>query len=64
MSQTVHLFETQTLAVLQSEREEALKKLKMGGRPARERIHLEDKVRRLTARVIEIETHLGLGRRQ
>ena len=62
MTPELPLFETQTLKALQTEREEALKKLKMGGRPARERIHLEDKVRRLTAQVIEIETHLGFGR--
>lgn len=56
------LFETTTLHSIQAEREAILKKLQKGGRDARARMHLEDKVRRLTAQQIEIETKLGMGR--
>jgi hypothetical protein len=56
------LFETQTLEAIKAEREAILKQLKRGGRDARSRIHLEDKVRKLTAQQIEIETALGMGR--
>ncbi len=56
------LFETNTLQAIQAEREAISKKLQKGGRDARARIHLEDKMRKLTAQQIEIETKLGLGR--
>jgi hypothetical protein len=57
------LFETHTLKAIQAEREAILKQLRRGGRDARARMHLEDKVRKLTAQQIEIETKLGIGRR-
>lgn len=59
---TLPLFETDTLKAIREEREAVSKKLRRGGRDARARIHLEDKMRKLTAQQIEIETKLGMGR--
>ncbi len=61
MPATLPLFETQTLKAIQEEREALLKRLKRGGVDAHTRVKREERLKLLTARQIEIETHCGLG---
>jgi len=56
------LFETDTLKSIQGEREALLKMLQRGGVDAHTRIKREEKLKRLTAQQIEIETQLHIGR--
>lgn len=56
------LFETDTLKSIQAEREDLLKRLQRGGVDAHTRIKREERLKILTARQIEIETALRLGR--
>lgn len=62
MPATLPLFETQTLKAIQAEREDLLKRLQRGGVDAHTRIKREERLKRLTAQQIEIETQCGLGR--
>lgn len=57
------LFETETLKVIREEREALLKRLQRGGVDAHTRMKREEKLKLLTARQIEIETHCGIGKR-
>ncbi|MCO5139012.1 MULTISPECIES: hypothetical protein [unclassified Shinella] len=57
------LFETETLNAIREEREDLLKRLQRGGVDAHTRIKREERLKVLTARQIEIETALRLGRR-
>lgn len=61
MASTLPLFETQTLKSIQAEREALLKRLQRGGVDAHTRIKREERLKRLTAQQIEIETQLHLG---
>ncbi len=56
------LFETQTLKAIQAEREDLLRRLQRGGVDAHTRIKREERLKVLTARQIEIETALKMGR--
>lgn len=56
------LFETQTLRAIREEREDLLKRLQRGGVDAHTRIKREERLKVLTARQIEIETALKMGR--
>ncbi|GLR51252.1 hypothetical protein GCM10007923_24600 [Shinella yambaruensis] len=57
------LFEVETLNAIREEREDLLKRLQRGGVDAHTRIKREERLKVLTARQIEIETALSLGRR-
>lgn len=61
MPGTLPLFETETLKAIQEEREALLKRLQRGGVDAHTRIKREERLKRLTAQQIEIETQCGLG---
>ncbi|SOC41604.1 hypothetical protein SAMN05892877_10923 [Rhizobium subbaraonis] len=57
------LFDRSELDRVRAEREELLKRLQKGGRDARSRIRMEQKVNRLTAAQVRLESQLGIGRK-
>lgn len=62
MGSTLPLFELKTLDAIKEAREDLLKRLQRGGVDAHTRIKREERLKNLTARQIEIETMLHLGR--
>ncbi|APO76087.1 hypothetical protein AM571_CH03293 [Rhizobium etli 8C-3] len=63
MNEALPLFETSELKQLRSECEDLVKKLQRGGRDARSRIRMEQKLALARAKQIKLELQLGLGRR-
>jgi len=62
MGSTLPLFEMETLEAIKEARKDLLKRLQRGGVDAHTRIRREERLKNLTARQIEIETMLHLGR--
>ncbi|MBC7313610.1 MAG: hypothetical protein H5U11_14045 [Rhizobium sp.] len=62
MAQPLPLFEHPELRAIKAEREQLVRKLERGGCDAHSRIRREQRLALLTARQIQIEARLGLGK--
>lgn len=63
MIASLPLFDFKELEAVRAERKDLLRRLQRGGVDAHTRIKREERLKVLTARQIEIETALSLGRR-
>ncbi|TCU35429.1 hypothetical protein [Rhizobium azibense] len=63
MNEALPLFDSFELKQLRNECEDLMKKLRSGGRDARSRIRMEQRLAMARAKQIKLELQLGLGRR-